>query len=127
MLLTPRKKKTLICWVIAIVVPLAVILPLVFCSSFGVSNSCLIPGLVFLAYIGMAFIIRGGAFDVFNFQFINFWYSFAPRSPRKYQDAYQYQELKEEQRKQNHLIWIPWVSVGTLLVLLAVLFAFIPL
>jgi hypothetical protein len=126
MLLTPRQKKTIIAWILAVCLPLPVILPLYFCSDFGLSNACLVPGVVYLGLLGMAVVIRGGVFDVFNYQFMNFIYSWRKGSPHRYEDAYGYQTMMKERRRQDKLIWLPWTVVGTILLTLAIVFAFYP-
>ncbi|MFA6861434.1 MAG: DUF3899 domain-containing protein [Bacilli bacterium] len=125
MLLLKRTKQNIICWAIAIVVPIVVILPLYFCSNFGLSNSCLIPGVCFVGYVLLSFVTRSGTFDVFRYQFINLMYSFKPHSPHKYKDCYEYQETMKEKRSENSVIWIPWVVVGVILIILAIIFAYL--
>jgi|GEM_PF-2548083 len=87
MLISKRTKASIACWIISVIVALAVIIPLRFFSSFGLSNSCLVVGLVYLGVIFFIYINRWGMFDTFRFQFINFCYSFRKGSPHKYKDA----------------------------------------
>ena len=67
MLLLPKYKKRIIAWAIAIVIPIVVILPVYFCTDFGLSNTLLIPGLVYLAGCALLFIGRSGTFDLFAY------------------------------------------------------------
>jgi hypothetical protein len=126
MLISKRTKASIACWIISVVVALAVIIPLRLFSSFGLSNSCLVVGLVYLGLIFFIYVNRWGMFDTFRFQFINFCYSFRKGAPHKYKDAYSYQESMASKREESHPIWIPWVVIGGLCLILAIVFAFYP-
>lgn len=125
MLLLPKYKKRIIVWVIAILIPVAVICPVYFCTGFGLSDSFLIPGLVYLAGCCLLFVARAGMFDTFRYQFANFLSTWKRNSPKRYEDLIQYKEIKEEKRRLNKPFYLPFLAIGLLLVVLAIIFAFV--
>ena len=125
MLLLPKYKKRIIAWAIAIVIPIVVILPVYFCTDFGLSNTLLIPGLVYLAGCALLFIGRSGTFDLFAYQFSNLLSSWRRGVTKKYEDLIQYKEVKEERRKLNKPSYLPFLAIGLILVVLAIIFAFV--
>lgn len=125
MLLLPKYKKRIIAWAIAIVIPIVVILPVYFCTDFGLSNTLLIPGLVYLAGCALLFIGRSGTFDLFAYQFSNLLSSWRREVTKKYEDLIQYKEVKEERRKLNKPSYLPFLAIGLILVVLAIIFAFV--
>lgn len=125
MLLIPEYKKKIIAWIVAVLIPAVVVPTVYFCTSFGLSNTFLLPGVIYLAGCGLVFVVRCGVFDLFSYQFVNFWYSWARRAPKKYDDVLQYRETHEEKRKRNPAPYLPFLSIGILLVVLAIIFAFV--
>ena len=125
MLLLPKSKKTILSWAIAVVLPAIVILPVACCTTFGLSNSFLIPGVVYVAGVVLVWVTRCGVFDTFAFQFSNFLYSWLRHSPKKYDNLPQYKEIKGEKRRLNPAPYLPFAIIGALLVILAIIFAFV--
>ncbi len=121
MLLLPNTKKQLINWAIAIAVP-SIVIPLVAClSDYGLSNTFLIVGVIYLAYVALWAVGRAGTFDTFAYQFVNWTYSWRKGAPKKYEDAYDYQEKKKLKRSSSKPAWLPYIVVGTALVVAAII------
>ena len=127
MLLTKRVKILIIISVLATVLPLAFILPMYFCTKFGLSNCFIVVACIYLGFTGLYLVTRAGTFDVFRYQFINWTYSFRKGSKLRYKDAYSYQEHLSEHREESRKYWIPFVVVGTICLILSIVFAFYPL
>ncbi len=126
MFIDSETKKKIICWAIAIAIPLIVIIPLRFFSNFGLSNSCLIPGVLYLGFVSLYYVVRWGTFDLFRFQLSNWASTLKYHGKKKYRDYEDYQNIMQDKRKQKHFIWLPWTSLGILLVVLSIVFAFYP-
>lgn len=127
MLLLNRTKKTIACWILALVPPIIVVPTVYCCTNFGMSNTCLIPGALYIGILVMAFVVREGFFDIFGYQFSNWWNSWRKGAPKKYKDAYTYKTIKEEKRRNSDFIWLPFAVVGTILIALAIIFIFYPI
>lgn len=126
MVLLPEAKKNLICWIIAASIIPVVSVPVYFFSGFGLSNVLLIIGACYLGYVLLSYIVRQGVFDVFTYQAANLFSSFRPDSRLRYRDLYQYRKDKEEKRAETPMVWIPWTVVGSVLMILSLVFAFFP-
>ncbi|MFA6829941.1 MAG: DUF3899 domain-containing protein [Bacilli bacterium] len=126
MLLLPDTKKEIINWIIACLIIPIVVLPVYFCSDFMLSNIFIIIGSLYIAYVALSLVTREGFFDLFSFQLSNLISSFRPGNHVRYPDAYEYKKMKEEKRKQGRFVWIPWVSVGVLMIILSIIFAIYP-
>lgn len=127
MILTPDHIKRLVAWGIALVVPIVVVLPVYYFSSFGLSNICALLGVIFLSYVSLSLVARLGVFDVFRYQLGRLFDSFRKGMPKRYEDAYAYQKSKAELRKEHPLIWLPFTASGVILILLSILFVFNPM
>lgn len=69
--------------------------------------------------------VRAGIFDTFRYQTINWVHTtFRKGTPKRYDDAYEYKQEKEEKRKQNGFVFLPWLVYGGLCLLLCLIFAF---
>lgn len=123
MLLSPDFVKKLLCWIAAILIPVVVILPVYFCTGRYASDCCAVIGVIYLAGLGLMFVGRQGTFDIFGYQFSNLIYSFKKNSPKKYRDVMHYKEVKQEYRMTHKLIWLPFLAVGVVLIVLAVIFS----
>lgn len=123
MLITDRVKKVILCWIIAIVIPPAFILPMYFCTQFGLSNEFLVMACLFLGWTGLQFVTKAGTFDVFRYQIIN-WVSYAKKDGKKrYEDAYEYKMHLEDVRSEHRGIYLPWLIVGSIMLLMCILTA----
>lgn len=124
MLLLPETKKTIICWIVSCALPLIIIPPIYLCTDFYLSNCCVIIGVIYLGVLGLWFVARQGFFDLFAYQFSNWFSSFRKGSPKKYKDVYTYKEIQKEKRRTHQFIWLPFLIVGSILVILAIIFAY---
>lgn len=127
MILTPDQIKRIIAWCIALLVPVAVILPVYFFSDFGLSNICALLGVFSLSYVSLSLVARLGTFDIFHYQLGRLFDSFRKGMPKRYEDAYAYQKSKAELRKEHPLIWLPYTVSGLTLILFSILFALNPM
>lgn len=125
MLLLPKAKKKIINWAFAILLPSVFVPTVALCTNFGLSNSFLVPSICFLGGCALVFVIRCGTFDLFSYQFVNFWYSFIRHSPKKYKNLGQYREVHSEKRKLHSAPYLPYLTIGSLLLVLAIIFAFV--
>ena len=120
-----RMKKSLILWVSLGVATLAFVLPMYFFSNWNLSDVFLLPGAIYLSYLVLALVTRAGIFDTFRYTTINWFHTtFKRGTPKRYEDAYEYKQMKEEQRKENRMIFLPWLSYGLLCIILCIVFAF---
>ena len=126
MLLTNDLKKNIASWLIAVMVVVAFILPMYFLTKWSWSNIMLVPGALYLAYVGLRWVARFGTFDIFSYQFVNLFSSFRKGAPKKYNDAYEYKSHMTEQRENKPMVWLPWLTVGTICMILCVVFSFFP-
>lgn len=127
MFLLNKAKKTILCWVLAILPPLIFVPTVHLTTNFGLSNTCLVPGALYLGGLILVFVARQGFFDIFAYQFVNLASSFRKGAPKKYEDAYAYKVAKEEKRRNGDFIWLPFALVGLLFLVLAIIFIFYPL
>jgi hypothetical protein len=125
MLFTDYLKKLCIITGVAIIVPLIIFLPMYFLTDWVLSNIFALIATLYLGGSGLYAITRGGTFDVFRYQFINWMSSFKKNSPRPYKDAYSYQEKLNEVREGRKNFWLPFVIIGTIFAILSIIFAFI--
>lgn len=126
MLITHDMKKSIACWIIAVLAVLIYSLPMYFLTDWNLSNIFAIPGVLYLGYVGLRAVTRCGIFDVFAYQFANWLSSWKRGIPKKYEDAYQYKVEISEKRHDNKMVWLPWVVVGSLCLTLCIIFAFFP-
>lgn len=126
MLVTPYAKKNGICFIAAIIAALLFILPMYFFTKWNLSNIMLLPAALYLGYIGLRLVARLGMFDIFSYQIVNWVYSWRKGMPKKYEDAYEYKSHMKEKREENKLVWIPWVSLGSICLILSIIFSFYP-
>ena len=121
MLLLPNTKKQIINWVVAITIP-SIVIPLVAClSDYGLSNSFLIVGAAYIAYVVLWALGRAGMFDLFAYQFTNWSYSFRKNSPKKYEDLTEYREVKTVKRRSSKPAWLPYIIIGSALIITAII------
>lgn len=127
MFLLNKAKKVVLCWVVAVLPPLVFVPTVHLTTSFGLSNTCLVPAALYLGLLALVFVARQGFFDIFAYQFVNWSSSLRKGSPKKYEDAYAYKVAKDEKRKNGDFIWLPFFSVGLLFLILAIVFIYFPL
>lgn len=127
MLFTDETKKLIISYVIAGILPVAFVVPMYFCTGLGLSNELLIVAVCYLGYVGLYLVTRAGTFDVFRFQFLNWISSFRRKGKILYPDMQDYKMRLEEKRHTSRQLWVPWAIVGTICLILCIIFAFFPL
>lgn len=127
MILTQEKIRTITAWVIALIVPPVIILPVYFLTDFGLSNICAILAVLLLAYVSLTWVGRMGTFDIFRYQFGRFIDSFKRGMPKRYEDAYSYKQAMADKRKEHRFIWIPYLASGLILLVLGIIFAVNPM
>lgn len=118
------KKNIILFVVLGVIIPIFVV-PMYYFTSWNLSDIFLIPAALYLGYLGLAFVVRAGIFDTFRYQTINWVHTtFRRGAPKRYDDAYEYKQEKEEKRKQNGFVFLPWLVYGGLCLLLCLIFAF---
>ncbi len=127
MLFTDETKKLILSYVIACLIPVAFVIPMYFYTDLGLSNELLIVAMCYLGYTGLYLVTRAGIFDVFRFQFINWISSFRRGGKVLYPDMQQYRERLQEKRHMARQLWIPWCVIGTICLILCIIFAYFPI
>ena len=127
MLFTEETKKLIISYVIAIIIPIAFIVPMYFCTTFGLSNEFLMVAVCYLGFVGLYLVTRAGTFDIFRYQFINWFSSFGRKNKLRYNDVSEYKLKLSEKRHMARQMWHPFAIVGTICLILCIIFAFFPI
>jgi flagellar basal body-associated protein FliL len=121
-----RKKQILIHWLLAVFLAVAVFCLVFFWRSrfdfAGVSDACFFAFCLLFAGPLLMLIHRFGVFDVFEYSFVTFVDSFRRGSPKRYADAYSYQQTKKEERQKRKPFVLPYFAVGTVMFSLAIAF-----
>jgi hypothetical protein len=118
-------KKILLAWVIPpFVIGLVLFLILYFKGAnwTNASDACFLLGAFFFAFPLLILVYRSGLFDTANYGFITFFSSFRPNSPKPYESAYAYREIKAQKRSQSKPFLLSYFAYGSLMFLLAVAF-----
>lgn len=110
---------------IAIIVPIAIVLPIYFLTDMILSNIFAIVAVLYLGGCGLYGITTAGTFDIFRYQFSNWISSFKKGSPLRYKDAYTYQERLNEVREGRKNYWLPFLIIGVIFAILSLIFAFV--
>lgn len=124
MLLTYDKKVNFILWIVLAVLPPCFVLPMYFLTDFGLSNSLLVPSLVYLAIAGLCFVHRAGTFDVFEFQMGRWFSSWGRRPGASQMTANEFSQERKRKRKNHPFPYLPFLSYGTILLILCIIFAY---
>lgn len=122
MLFTREKIVNLILWIVLAIVPVAFVIPMYFCTKFGLSNSLLVPSLVYLSIASLVFVHRAGTFDTFEYQFGKWFLAWGKKNPR--QTANEFHQERKRKRKHNPFPYIPFLTYGTILLILCIIFAY---
>ncbi len=118
------KKTRIIGWSVASSVAI-----LAFCLVFflrkiytitGVCDALFFVVAIEFAILFFCWIERSGTFDVFNFQFYRFFESFRPDGLKKWDTAYDYKKEKEEKRKRTSFYFWPYLMIGGIFLIAAV-------
>lgn len=123
MLLTYDKKINLILWIVLAILPPCFVLPMYFLTNFGLSNSLLVPSLVYLGIAGLVFVQRAGTFDIFEFQLTN-WFSAWKKKSYNRQTAGEFHQDRVRKRKNHPFPYLPFLAYGVLLLVLCIIFAY---
>jgi hypothetical protein len=91
----------------------------------GFSNALFIPGAVVLGVIGLMFVGRNGTFDIMSYSFTRLRDSFRREKVKSFEDAYAYSEFKNSQRLKRGFYTLPFLVIGGLFVLTALVLALI--
>jgi hypothetical protein len=91
----------------------------------GFSNALFIPGAVVLGTIGLMFVGRNGTFDIVSYSFVRLRDSFRREKVKSFEDAYAYSEYKNTQRVKRGFYTLPFLVIGGLMLIVALLFALI--
>lgn len=126
MLITTDVRKNILCWVIATILPVGFFILMYFLTDWRLTNIFLVPGALYLGYLGLRFVTRMGTFDLFAYQFVNWTSSWRKGSPKKYQDAYEYKNHMSEQRSEHKMIFLPWLVIGLICMILCIVLSFFP-
>jgi hypothetical protein len=93
----------------------------------GFSDALFIPGFTLIAVILFMLVGRAGTFDIVSYGFVRLGESFRKSHTKSFEDAYQYSEYKKEQRIKRGVYALPFLIIGGLFVILALIFALINL
>lgn len=127
MLVTDETKKLIISYLVACLIPVAFVIPMYFFTNLGLSNELAIVAVLYLGCTGMYLVTRAGIFDIFRYQFINWLSSFKKGSKLRYTDVQEYKDHLAEKRHVARQLWVPWVIVGSICLVLCIIFAFYPI
>lgn len=117
--------KKIVTWSVLLIL-IAVIVPLLyFLAKWNLSDCFLIPTVLYLAAAGLMFVVRMGTFDLFSFQFANWYNSWKKGIAKKYDDYPQYRQIKQEKRKNNSFYYLPYLVVGGICLILTIVFAIV--
>jgi hypothetical protein len=119
-------KRILVHSVIALVLAIAIFCLIFFLRGYytfsGASDACFGAGAILALVPFLILIYRTGLFDVANYGFITWFNSFKANSPKPYESAGAYSEKKKELRSKNRpMVW-PYIVVGLLFLVLALIF-----
>lgn len=126
MIFTDDIKKNALCWILSISFAILFIFPMYFLTAWNLSDIMLVPGIAYIGYVLLRVIARLGTFDVFAYQFSNWFSSWKRGIPKKYQDAYEYKQYAKEKRHDHKLVYLPWLAIGTICLILCIIFSFFP-
>lgn len=124
MLFTFEKKVNLILWIVLAILPPIFVIPMYFLTKFGLSNSLLIPSVIYLGIAGLVFVHRAGTFDTFEYQ-LGKWFKAWKKNPKSGQTANEFHLERKRKRKHNPFPYIPFLTYGTILLVLCIIFAYI--
>lgn len=119
------KKARLIGWLIASSVAILVFCLVLFLRKIytltGFCDAFFFAAAMEFALLLIYWIERTGVFDVFNFQFYRFFESFRPDGLKKWDTAYDYKQEKEGKRKITRLYFWPYLIIGGVFLLVAII------
>ncbi|MEG1565793.1 MAG: DUF3899 domain-containing protein [Bacilli bacterium] len=90
-----------------------------------ICNCFFFVGSLVFAMLGLAFVNRTGIFDVVGYSFNSLFMSFKHDAPKKFQDAYHYKEYKKKKRSFNPLPYLPYLLLGGISLIIALVFMLI--
>jgi hypothetical protein len=123
------KTEAIVCWVLAVVLPVAGFLGL----FFGLGdrtiqwwiNSLCIPAVVILLVCAQLWIHRTGVFDVLFFGFYRLFESWRTPDVKKYDLASDYHVAMDEKRQKNKPYYLPFIVISGLFLIVTIFLLFV--
>ncbi len=88
----------------------------------GYSDAFFVSGAIVLACSGFAFVHRSGTFDVLHYGMGRLIAQWTHSRRRTFKNAGDYQEFSKQKRKLNPFPYYPYLGIGAILIVLAVIF-----
>ena len=88
-------------------------------------DACFATGIFEIAIISIVLLFRTGIFDAGNYTFIKFGELFRRNYKKKYVDAYDYKCRQQEKRAKHKVMFYPYVFVGVVFLIVAIIYEFI--
>ena len=125
MRINPDAIKRIILWAVLSLFAAASILLCYFLGHFGLSDCFVIPGIAYLGFALLAFVVRRGTFDVFFYQLGNLIDSFRKGSPKRYDNAGDYKFARQRRREESAFYYLPFLALGSVFLICSIIFAFV--
>lgn len=88
----------------------------------GYSDAFFVSGAIVLACSGFAFVHRSGTFDTLHFAMGRLVAQWTHSTKKTFKNAGDYHEFSMEKRKRNAFSYVPYLIVGSILIILAIIF-----
>lgn len=111
-----KAKKYLSLFAVSVAITLIILALTGFDVLVNYSNALFITGAIFIAGAIMSVVTYHGGFDTFGYSGHALVYSFRPEKGKKYNDMYEYVQVKKEKRRGNKYNFVPWLIIGAVYV-----------